>query len=497
METLGEEYHKNIQFYHQQDNLISKSPLLSPYSRFIYSLNAPESKRQYPTRFQVFLDYLQIEGKTIEEKINKFYLMVTNNKKNENQKNGGGDEDGIAREWLESQLIEFFTLQNNRVENGEITAGTIKNYYRPIKLFCDMNNILINWKFISRGIKKCNENAEDRPPSLEEIKKLMEYPDRRMKPIVLTMLSSGIRVGSWDYLKWKHVIPIKEEGKNENNNIIAAKLIIFDTKNRKDYFSFITPEAYDSLREWMDFRASHGEKISGESWLMRNLWRIRSHRYANFVGSAKHPIQFKSSGIRSMINDSWRIQGVREELEKGKRRHQFKSLHGFRKYFETECQKMMKSLNVSYLMGHDTGITAHYYRPKMDELLEDYLKSIPYLTINDEYRLSKQVIELKEKNQDKDYVIKGKLQEKEEQIKGMQDQIQTIMEILGDLSVEKNDRISHATAKAVKKLITNGDYVISTTRTHQDDEGKEEEYESVYTPLHNEWRLKEEDDNDD
>jgi hypothetical protein len=66
----------------------------------------------------------------------------------------------------------------------------------------------------------------------------------------------------------------------------------------------------------MDFRASLGEKITGESWLMRNLWKIRSHRYENFVGSAKHPIKFQSSGIRSMINDSWRIQGIREQLEK-------------------------------------------------------------------------------------------------------------------------------------------------------------------------------------
>jgi len=45
----------------------------SPYLKFTYALNAPESKRQYPKRFQIFLDYLQIQGKTIEEKANKFY----------------------------------------------------------------------------------------------------------------------------------------------------------------------------------------------------------------------------------------------------------------------------------------------------------------------------------------------------------------------------------------------------------------------------------------
>jgi len=187
--------------------------------------------------------------------------------------------------------IEFFSLQNSRVEKGEISAGTIKNYYKPVKLFCEMNNVWVNWKFISREIKKSNEIAEDRPPSIEELKKLIDYPDRRMKPIVLIMISSVIRIGSWDHLKWRHIIPLKDKS---NNNVIAAKITVFDTKNNKECFSFITPEAYYSLKEWMDFRASHGEKINGESWLMRNLWKIRSHRYANFMGSAKHPIKFQS-----------------------------------------------------------------------------------------------------------------------------------------------------------------------------------------------------------
>jgi hypothetical protein len=48
----------------QQDyiNNTSTNSKMSPYSRFIYALNAPESKRQYPTRFQVFLDFLKLDG---------------------------------------------------------------------------------------------------------------------------------------------------------------------------------------------------------------------------------------------------------------------------------------------------------------------------------------------------------------------------------------------------------------------------------------------------
>jgi hypothetical protein len=35
------------------------------------------------------------------------------------------------------------------------------------------------------------------------------------------MASSGIRLGAWDYLRWKHIIPMN----NEKGDIIAAKII--------------------------------------------------------------------------------------------------------------------------------------------------------------------------------------------------------------------------------------------------------------------------------
>lgn len=57
-----------------------------------------------------------------------------------------------------------------------------------------------------------------------------------------------------------------------------------------------------------------------------------------------------------------------------------------------------------------------YYRPTEKEMLEEYLKVIDALTINDEFRFSRQIQDLQNKNQDNDYIIKGKLQEKEDEI---------------------------------------------------------------------------------
>ena len=75
-----------------------------------------------------------------------------------------------------------------------------------------MNDIIVNWKKIAKGLLPEKQYGEDRAPTPDELIKIMKYPDRRIKPIVLVMCSSGIRAGAWDFLKWKHIIPLKKDG---------------------------------------------------------------------------------------------------------------------------------------------------------------------------------------------------------------------------------------------------------------------------------------------
>jgi hypothetical protein len=42
---------------------------------------------------------------------------------------------------------------------------------------------------------KGRKYANDRAPTIEEIRKMLDYPDRRIKPIVITMTSSTICLG--------------------------------------------------------------------------------------------------------------------------------------------------------------------------------------------------------------------------------------------------------------------------------------------------------------
>jgi hypothetical protein len=88
--------------------------------------------------------------------------------------------------WTSNHIIRFLQFQKERVENKEITAATLKNFIKSLKVFCDSADLDIPWKKITRGLPKGRQAANDRAPTLEEIQRLVEYPDRRIKAIVYT-----------------------------------------------------------------------------------------------------------------------------------------------------------------------------------------------------------------------------------------------------------------------------------------------------------------------
>jgi integrase len=338
-----------------------------PYSLFIFAINSPLTKEKYVPRLNKFFDFVNLKG-TIQERC----ITFVKNAKEEPS-------------WVVGCVIKFLQLNKDRVERKEITAATALNYVKTIKLFCEMNDVLLPWKRITRGLPKARRYADDRAPTIEEIRRIIEYPDRRIKAIVFTMASSGIRLGAWNYLKWKHIIPVQREGK-----IVSAKIIVYQG-DPEQYFSFITPEAYFELEKWISYREQCGENITGESWILRNIWE-RNRGSKRKPGIINQPRKLHPEGVKRITETALWTQGLRHTLEPGKRRHEFQADHGFRKLFKTRCELAgMMPINIEILMGHSIGISDSYYRATEKELLNDYLKAIDFLTINEENRLRNKV----------------------------------------------------------------------------------------------------------
>jgi hypothetical protein len=365
-----------------------------PYSMFLFAMRSPKTREKCTGRLRMFFDFLGIPGESMTERSKIFC-----------EKAKSSDNNGS---WVFSVIVQYLQKLKERVEQKEISAGTMKNRYQAVKLFCEMSDISIPWKKISKGIPRVRKFADDRAPTVEEIQKITEYPDRRIKAIVCSMASAGIRVGTWDFLKWKHIIPIER-----NRIVVAAKLIAYASEG-DEYFTFITPEAYHELEKWKEYRIHSGESLSKESWVMRNIWNTKKGYTRGLVSA---PIKLQSESVKRLVEDALWTQGLRKKLESDKKRHEFQTDHGFRKWFKTRCELAgMKPINIEILMGHSTGISDSYYRATEAELLEDYLKAVDFLTVNDQHKLQREVAEISEKAKEENSLVKAKLQERDNDI---------------------------------------------------------------------------------
>ena len=88
----------------------------------------------------------------------------------------------------------------------------------------------------------------------------------------------------------------------------------------------------------MDFRASYGEKVNGDSWVMRDLWRTTNIEYGAKLGLAKHPQKLQNSGIKRLIERALWEQGIRQPLSNGEKRHEWKGSSWIEKNVQDDCR---------------------------------------------------------------------------------------------------------------------------------------------------------------
>jgi integrase len=250
-----------------------------PCMLFLYALKAPATKDKYIERLTKFLDYLGYVG-TKEEKARAFAARAR-----------------ADPNYVFNSVLKFFQAKREQIDRKELAIGTVRNYLKSIKLFCDMADLQIPWDKVARGLPRAKRFADNRAPTLEEIRKIVEYPDRRIKPVVCMMASTGIRVGAWDYLKCGHITPIERDGK-----LVGARVLVY-AGTPDSYVTFMTPEACREVEAWMKFRKQCGEKISVDSWVMRDLWdteaAIRKNTHTD--GVVTMPKKLSSIGIKRLI----------------------------------------------------------------------------------------------------------------------------------------------------------------------------------------------------
>jgi hypothetical protein len=169
-------------------------------------------------------------------------------------------------------------------------------------------------------------------------------------------------------------------------------------RTRDRYYTFTTPEAAKAIDEYLGYRTRNGEVLKDESPLFRKGFNKADQFTIN------DPKFLSAGGVTRCFDELIKRSGVKS--------NQVMRSHAFRKGFKSICEQSgMKSINVEMLLGHDIGVSGHYYRPNEADLLKDYMShAADALTIDPTKRLQQKVQDLEGRQAQEIEQLKTQLQ---------------------------------------------------------------------------------------
>lgn len=276
---------------------------------------------------------------------------------------------------IQRMIIDYVEERRNTV-----SGSTINQVVVSLKHFFEMNDAEedISWKKISKVMPKVRKTGSDRAPTIQEIRQMMWAADTRTKCIILVCASSGIRVGAFEGMRWGDLAPMPAR---DGSSAGPARLLVY-RGSAEEYVTFVSPECYKMLLKYRKMREDAGERMTEGSPLLRDAWD--NHPYRKDVRKdpgAATPLSPKT--ISNMMGKFLKKINMRNKESASSPGHDFKQVHGFRKYFKTNAERTMKTIDVEKLMGH----AENYYKPSEEYLLEQYARAVPDLTISEEAEL--------------------------------------------------------------------------------------------------------------
>jgi integrase len=302
---------------------------------------------------------------------------------------------------IEDHITDFITSMKKQGKS----FGAIQNYISPIIKYYRTKRVSLDTKHIHGYLPEFRKSKKDRAYTYDEIHRLLDIADERVRVIILLLASTGMRVGAIPELRLRNIEVIESEyGK-------IYKITIYEGFN-EEYISFTTPECTTAIDNYLSMRSRYGEKFSPNSFLIREQFDIRDQFN---VLKCK---QVKANTISRQLIDLAERSGIRkkegEVLKENKKRAEIRKdvpiAHGFRKFFSTQLVRTKPDIKPELrwlLEGHRLRANdPAYVKLEEKDLLQEYEKGIDNLTINEELRLLKKVEKLQIDKSQLELIIK-------------------------------------------------------------------------------------------
>jgi hypothetical protein len=164
-------------------------------------------------------------------------------------------------------------------------------------------------------------------------------------------------------------------------------LTVYGDSRKSNYVTLVTPECMSTIEQYLEQRRKQGETLNEKSCHIRDKYAIYSKRI-------NVPTSPKVNTINVQMRFLVRKAGLAfEELQPD---------HAFRKFFNSALMNSDVAIKFKELMmGHSIKLDDVYYdrdsETSSKKIRLEYMKAVDALTINDEFRLRKQIAEHEEK----------------------------------------------------------------------------------------------------
>lgn len=273
----------------------------------------------------------------------------------------------IATAWADPEAIETKLLRwiTTKTKEKKLKASAIRTYFAPVNSVLKFCNCKVEIYSILKALPQKNRTS-DSAPTKDEIRKLYSICDIRGKFIASAMTSGGFRVGAWDYFRFEDLKDLGDIG----------QLTIY-ANEPEQYTTFISTEAMNDFRNYLDLRRKAGEDFSkGVHPILRNSYNL-GNPTAQIIRKAS------SHSVEQFYCDYWRRTGIDRK---------FSRCHGTRKYFKGHLESTeMKSNIIEKLMGHRVSLEESYHKITPESLADIYRKNQAVLFIDPKYDLEKEM----------------------------------------------------------------------------------------------------------
>lgn len=383
------------------------------YRVFIEGLKSPVTKAAYSYALSKYLKYLKTEDPD----------DLLNYKDNPKV--------------IQDQIIAYMIHLKN--PPFSLRYATRSQYLAGIMTFYELNDVILNKKKIYRYLGEEERPIENRGYNTDEMTRMLEFCDVRVRAIILFLASTGVRIRAITELRLEDLTDIPEHGLYQVRVYAAAK---------ERYFTFSTPEASTAVNVYLKYRETCGEKLKPTSPLFRDQFD-RNDPY-----SVRNPQPIKLRALEWLISQTLQKSGLttverQTELSDnhGRIRKNVRLTAGFRKFFDTQLiYARVEPRTKEMFMGHSIGLDDHYFKPGENYVLEEYFKAIDCLTINEENRLKKKVKELTSKQSQ----IEIMQEQHEQDMKTMREQMnQQFKEVMS--MIQQNPVLAHIKPEVLTK----------------------------------------------